>query len=52
MKLRLQQAKGAVSVKMLAPETEGIKTLPADREANTVKFTVPHLEVYKLLVVD
>jgi hypothetical protein len=49
--LRLSQSSGAGSVKMLSPDIEGAKNITAEQRGQVVRFTVPRLEAYSMLVI-
>jgi hypothetical protein len=44
--------KGAASVRFLSPESDKAQTLAAEPAGGALHFTVPHLEVYGLLVIQ
>ena len=50
--LRLPQSSGAGRVRMLSPDTEEAKTLAAEQNGHTVRFTVPQMEVYSMLSIS
>lgn len=49
--LRLPKSSGARSVRMLSPDAEGAKSLVAEQNGQAIRFTVPRLEVYSMLVI-
>lgn len=49
--LRLPQSSGTVRVRMLSPETEAAKPLAAEPNGNIIRFTVPQMDVYNMLVI-
>jgi hypothetical protein len=50
----MQQPPGArqVSVKLLSPESDNSQILSKQQQGHEVRFTVPRLEVYGLLVIE
>lgn len=50
--LQLPGAKQIASVKLLSPDFEGTRTLPVEQRGLTVRFRVPELQVYSLVVVE
>lgn len=49
--LRLSAAKDGTSVKLLSPDIEGYRTLTTQQEGHALRFTIPQLNVYSMIVI-
>jgi hypothetical protein len=52
VRMQWPSEKGIASVRWLSPDSEEAQTLTAEQVGRALRFTVPRLEVYGLLVIE